>query len=93
MGSVLMIALTLFVQRTQTGKAMRATSFDREAAAMMGIDVDRVIVVTFFKAVVVVGSFYLYISRRHGAVRLGAFYYFLVVFCPWVYGLGVLARK
>jgi branched-chain amino acid transport system permease protein len=45
---VLMIALTLFVQRTRTGKAMRATSFDREAAAMMGIDVDRVIVVTFF---------------------------------------------
>ena len=45
---VLMVLLTLFVQRTQTGKAMRATSFDREAAAMMGIDVDRVIVVTFF---------------------------------------------
>ena len=35
-------------QRTQLGKAMRATSFDREAAAMMGIDVDRVIVATFF---------------------------------------------
>src|SRR5947209_7159464 len=32
---VLVIALTLFVQRTQTGKAMRAVSFDREAAAMM----------------------------------------------------------
>jgi branched-chain amino acid transport system permease protein len=45
---VLMVFLTLFVQRTQTGKAMRATSYDREAAAMMGIDVDRVIVVTFF---------------------------------------------
>ena len=45
---VLMIFLTLFVQRTQLGKAMRATSFDREAAAMMGIDVDRVIVATFF---------------------------------------------
>jgi branched-chain amino acid transport system permease protein len=45
---VLMVFLTLFVQRTQTGKAMRATSFDREAAAMMGIDVDRVIVATFF---------------------------------------------
>jgi len=45
---VLMVALTWFVQRTQTGKAMRATSFDREAAAMMGIDVDRVIMVTFF---------------------------------------------
>jgi branched-chain amino acid transport system permease protein len=45
---VLMIGLTLFTQRTQLGKAMRATSFDREAAAMMGIDVDRVIVATFF---------------------------------------------
>jgi branched-chain amino acid transport system permease protein len=45
---VLVIALTLFVQRTQTGKAMRAVSFDREAASMMGIDVDKVIVATFF---------------------------------------------
>ncbi|HVS85138.1 MAG TPA: branched-chain amino acid ABC transporter permease [Gaiellaceae bacterium] len=45
---VLVVLLTLFVQRTQLGKAMRATSFDREAAAMMGIDVDRVIVATFF---------------------------------------------
>jgi branched-chain amino acid transport system permease protein len=43
----LMIALALFVSRTRTGKAMRATAFDREAAAMMGINVDRVIVVTF----------------------------------------------
>src|SRR3954452_7709138 len=40
--------LSLFVSRTRIGKAMRATAFDREAAAMMGIDVDRVIVVTFF---------------------------------------------
>jgi branched-chain amino acid transport system permease protein len=43
----LMVGLTLFVSRSRTGKAMRATSFDREAAAMMGIDVDRTIVVTF----------------------------------------------
>ena len=45
---VLMIALTLFVSRSWLGKAMRSTSFDREATAMMGIDVDRVIAVTFF---------------------------------------------
>jgi len=45
---VLVVLLTYFVRSTQTGKAMRATSFDREAASMMGIDVDRVIVVTFF---------------------------------------------
>jgi branched-chain amino acid transport system permease protein len=44
----LMVALTLLVNRTRLGKAMRAVSYDREAAAMMGIDVDRVIVATFF---------------------------------------------
>ena len=48
---VLMMLLWFLVNRTRTGKAMRATSFDREAAAMMGIDIDRVIVFTF-----VVGS-------------------------------------
>src|SRR5690242_15632653 len=44
----LMIVLTLFVARTQLGRAIRATSFDREAAAMMGVNVDRVISSTFF---------------------------------------------
>jgi branched-chain amino acid transport system permease protein len=45
---LLMVALTIFVARSRLGKAMRSTSFDREAASMMGIDVDRVIAVTFF---------------------------------------------
>ncbi|MDH4346457.1 MAG: branched-chain amino acid ABC transporter permease [Thermoleophilia bacterium] len=44
---LLMIVLWLLVTRTRTGKAMKATSYDREAAAMMGIDIDRVIVVAF----------------------------------------------
>jgi branched-chain amino acid transport system permease protein len=44
----LMVALTVFVARSRLGKAMRSTSFDREAASMMGIDVDRVISATFF---------------------------------------------
>jgi len=44
---VLMALLWFLVNKTRTGKAMRATSFDREAAAMMGIDIDRVIVFTF----------------------------------------------
>jgi branched-chain amino acid transport system permease protein len=44
---VLMVLLWLAVTKTKTGKAMRATSYDREAAAMMGIDVDRVIVFAF----------------------------------------------
>ncbi len=44
----MMAVLMLLVARTRLGKAMRATSFDREAASMMGIDVDRVIAATFF---------------------------------------------
>jgi branched-chain amino acid transport system permease protein len=43
----LMIVLWFLVNRTRTGKAMRATSYDSEAAAMLGIDIDRVIVFTF----------------------------------------------
>jgi branched-chain amino acid transport system permease protein len=45
---VLMCLLTYFVARTQMGRAMRAVSFDRQAAEMMGIDVNRVIAATFF---------------------------------------------
>ena len=44
---VLMALLWILVTRTRTGKAMQATSADREAAAMMGIDIDRVIVFAF----------------------------------------------
>ncbi len=43
----LMIGLTLFVQRTRLGKAMRATAQDRTAAAMMGIDINTTIALTF----------------------------------------------
>jgi branched-chain amino acid transport system permease protein len=43
----LMLALRLFVARTRLGKAMRATAQDREAAAMMGIDINQTILVTF----------------------------------------------
>jgi branched-chain amino acid transport system permease protein len=53
---VFVVLLTGFVKRTQVGRAMRATSFDLEAASMMGIDVDRVIVVTFFIGSVLAGA-------------------------------------
>jgi branched-chain amino acid transport system permease protein len=45
---LLMVALNYLVRRTRLGRAMRAVAIDREAAAMMGVDVDRVIVLTFF---------------------------------------------
>jgi len=43
----LMVSLQLFVLKTKTGKAMRAVSFNREAASLMGISVDRIISITF----------------------------------------------
>jgi branched-chain amino acid transport system permease protein len=43
----LMVGLYLFVERTRTGRAMRAVSENKDVAAMMGINVDRVIVITF----------------------------------------------
>jgi branched-chain amino acid transport system permease protein len=43
----LMVILTYIVQRTMIGKAMRAVSFDTDAAQLMGINVDRIISFTF----------------------------------------------
>jgi branched-chain amino acid transport system permease protein len=54
--AVLMVVLWLLVTRTRIGKAMRATSHDREAAAMMGIDIDRVIVFAFVLAGALAGA-------------------------------------
>jgi branched-chain amino acid transport system permease protein len=45
---ILMVGLDLLVNRTRIGRAMRASAQDREAAMMMGVDVNRVIAITFF---------------------------------------------
>ena len=44
---VLMTILTLVVKYTRVGKAMRAVSFDKEAASLMGINVNNTISATF----------------------------------------------
>ena len=44
---VLMVGLSYFIRSTKWGRAMRAVAMDIDAAAMMGVDVDRVIVITF----------------------------------------------
>ena len=46
-GAVIMAGLTLFVKNTRTGRAMLAVSEDRGAAQLMGINVNRIIMITF----------------------------------------------
>ena len=45
--ALVMVGLTLFTNKTRTGKAMRAVSEDRDAAQLMGINVNRTISTTF----------------------------------------------
>jgi branched-chain amino acid transport system permease protein len=44
---VLMVLLNILVQYSKTGKAMRAVSFNLDAAKLMGINTDRIIAITF----------------------------------------------
>ena len=44
----LIIGLHLFISRTRMGRAMRSTALDREAAQLMGVDINTTIAVTFF---------------------------------------------
>jgi branched-chain amino acid transport system permease protein len=44
----LMAALQVFVRRTRLGRAMRSTAMDREAAQLMGVDINTTIALTFF---------------------------------------------
>ncbi len=53
---VLMWGLWFFVQRTKTGKAMRAVAEDKPTAALMGINVDSVIVTTFILGAAMAGA-------------------------------------
>ena len=52
----LLVALSWFVRSTKQGKAMRAVAQDTEASAMMGIDVNRTISVTFLLAGALAGA-------------------------------------
>jgi branched-chain amino acid transport system permease protein len=65
----LMVGLDVFVFRTRFGSAMRATAQDREAATFMGIDVDRVIMVTFFVASALAGLGGVLFGLRYASIN------------------------
>lgn len=73
--SVVMLVLHLFVTRTKLGTAMRAVSEDKEAAQLMGINVNRTITITFAigsalaaVASIFYGSIYVYIRPTTGSM-------------------------
>ena len=74
---LLMLALTYIVNKTKAGKAMRAVSYDSDAAKLMGIDTDRVISTTFAlgsslaaAAGVLVGIYYNSIAAVVGGIGI-----------------------
>ena len=73
--AVIMVALSLFINKSRMGKAMRAVSEDKEAAELMGISVNRTITVTFAigsalagVAAIFYGAAYTYIRPTTGAM-------------------------
>ncbi|MEB2287708.1 MAG: branched-chain amino acid ABC transporter permease [Anaerolineae bacterium] len=53
---VLMVLLYTFVQRSKTGRAMRAVAEDKPTSALMGVDVNQVIVITFAIGALLAGA-------------------------------------
>lgn len=46
-GAIIMVGLTLFINKTRTGRAMIAVSEDKGAAQLMGVNVNNIIMITF----------------------------------------------
>ncbi|MCA9925821.1 MAG: branched-chain amino acid ABC transporter permease [Anaerolineales bacterium] len=53
---IMLIGLYFFVMRTKTGTAIRAVAEDKDVAALMGIDVDRTITITFATGAAMAGA-------------------------------------
>ena len=66
---VLMVALQWMVNSTRMGRAMRAVAQDREAAALMGVNVNRIIAVTFFIGAALAGAAALIWGLKYGSTQ------------------------
>jgi branched-chain amino acid transport system permease protein len=65
---IIMLALTLFVNRTKWGKAMRAVAQDRSTAQLMGINVNKVISLTFLIGAAMGGAAGTLFSVQYGSI-------------------------
>ncbi|HZX56387.1 MAG TPA: branched-chain amino acid ABC transporter permease [Ilumatobacteraceae bacterium] len=84
---LLMVGLQVFVNRTRIGRAMRSTSQDREAAALMGVDINRTIAITFFLAAALAGAGGVVYGLYFGSVQFNlGFYVGLKAFTAAVLG-------
>lgn len=68
-GIVLMVALQWMVTSTRVGRAMRAVAQDREAAALMGVNVNRIIAITFFIGAALAGAAALIWGLKYGTTN------------------------
>jgi branched-chain amino acid transport system permease protein len=75
---VLMFALYLFIQKTKIGTAIRAAAIDQAAARLMGIDVDRVILIVFLVGPALGGAAGLMVGLYYGKINFTL---------GWAYGL------
>ncbi len=78
LSAVVMIALFFFINKTKIGTAIRATAIDQDAAKLMGINVNRIIVTIF-----VIGS----VLGAIGGLFIGIYYRGLTFDMGWLYGL------
>lgn len=65
---LLMVGLDLFVNRTKWGVAMRAVAQDRETSSLMAINVNKVIVLTFFIGSALGGSTGVLFAQQYGTI-------------------------
>jgi len=63
-----MLALRLFMQRSKAGKAMRAVAFSERISALLGINVDRIIVNTFFVSSALAGAAGVFLGLAFSAI-------------------------
>jgi branched-chain amino acid transport system permease protein len=88
----LTIALFAFMKWTHTGRVMRATAQDREAATLMGVDTDRVYRLTFAIGIVCVGAAGVLVSPLYAAYPQAGLQFVLLAYVVVVLGgLGDMA--